>query len=83
MEISLEGFHQHRLLDKLVQDAVEEHLVGELVVLLGKAGAQGDHVTESDVGSLDGRHHRVGRESVPAAPYIARIEVRGADLRPF
>ena len=48
------------LLDQLVEDAVEQRLGRERLVLLRKARAEDEHVADGDVRPVDGRHDRVG-----------------------
>jgi hypothetical protein len=39
---------QHGLLDQLVQDALEQHIIGQGLVFFGQVLAQGDHVAQRD-----------------------------------
>ena len=50
---------QRGLLNQLVQNALEQRLIRQGLVLFRQAFAGGDHMAQRDVGAVDGGNHRV------------------------
>lgn len=47
------------LLDQLLQNAIEEHVIGQCAVFGRQPAAQGQHMTQGNLGAIDRRHHGI------------------------
>jgi hypothetical protein len=67
---------QDLLLDELFEDAVEQRLGGQRLVLLRQARAQDEHVAQRDVGAVHGGDDGLGRGRAALRPPARRPEAR-------
>lgn len=55
---------QQFLLDQLIEHALEQYFGRDLIVLRRQGGAHRQHVSQSDIRTADGGHHRIGTRRV-------------------